>query len=138
MCGMAGELLFRTAHTSLLQSARADDSVEWEALFLGPAPWGKKPYSENFVLLEGPGFFEEAEWLWLDHHTFDAFPEDCEEECTLLVPNHVVASWSRRLRELPENGTVRRNFSGCYAALRNLLAQAESNPDVTLTVVCLA
>lgn len=131
---MAGELLFRAVNMSRVKRYSDGEVADWESLFLGPAPWGSSAFGPHFVVLEGPGFMDEAEWLWEEHGEFDVIPEPDSETATFLIPKEIAGLWCGRLEALEPKGFVRKRMTGQYEALLHLLASARDDVDVGVTV----
>jgi hypothetical protein len=135
---MAGELLLRIVDRNAFEALGQHDRSSREnvdRVFLDGGKWSLiRPKGDNYVVLDGSAFFEDAPWMYENHHTFEELPLGDVETATLLVPDTSVVEWKRGLATLPMDGQIARHCPEIRDALIAMIDVVLEHANLSLTI----
>ncbi|APR76813.1 Hypothetical protein A7982_02160 [Minicystis rosea] len=91
-------------------------------------------HGPGWVVIDGSAFFEEAQWLYEEHHTMPELSFTDAETATFVVPHDVLAAWKDRIDKLPAAGRVATESSKVVENLRDMIRQVLSDRHLRLTL----
>lgn len=133
---MAGELLIRVLNWETFQSMSGKGSVTEDAADVAFLDQGQliDLAGTDYVVLEDSAFFEEAYWLYEDHHLMQELPLSDNETATLVVSRDMLLDWQQKLIEIPKDGLVATEQPEVRDALQIIVRRVLKDPKLRLTV----